>query len=92
MYFLHYFQVDAWTIFGFIAQFLFFLSFVVQWYKSERLKRSYLPKEFWWIRLVASLVMAVYVIHRRDIVFLMGVVLQIAIYLRNIYLGRDNHG
>jgi lipid-A-disaccharide synthase-like uncharacterized protein len=90
MYLLPNFHVDSWTVVGFLGQFLFFLSFVIQWYKSEKLKKSVLPKEFWQIRLFASAIMLVYVIHRADIVFLAGVVLQIAIYLRNIYFIRKD--
>ena len=86
------FQVDYWTFWGFAAQFLFLLSFIVQWYKSEKLGRSHLPNEFWWLRLTASIVLLFYVIHRRDIVFLIGVFLQIFIYYRNIRLSQNRKG
>ncbi len=82
------FQVDYWTFWGFTAQFLFLLSFIIQWYKSEKTGRSHLPYEFWWIRLIASLVLVVYVIHRKDIVFLIAVLIQIVMYFRNIFLIR----
>lgn len=80
------FQIDLWTIWGFVAQFLFFGSFVVQWWKSEKAKKSYIPIEFWIIRLAASLMLVVYVYVRRDLVFMVSLVLQMAIYIRNIYL------
>lgn len=78
------FTINGWTIWGFVAQGIFFLSFVVQWYKSEKQKVSVLPIEFWLMRLLASAMMIFYVWHRRDIVFLISTVLQIGIYIRNI--------
>lgn len=80
------FKIDLWTIWGFFAQFLFFMSFVVQWYKSEKKKESYLPLEFWTIRIVATLMLTVYVLVRRDIVLLTSYILQMVMYARNIYL------
>ncbi len=80
------FVFDFWTGWGFFAQFLFLMSFVVQWYKSEKLKQSYLPSEFWYLRLVASLMLLFYVFKKQDLVFFVGVVLQSAIYVRNIIL------
>ncbi|MDE2028493.1 MAG: lipid-A-disaccharide synthase N-terminal domain-containing protein [Candidatus Omnitrophica bacterium] len=85
MYFYN-FHIDAWTIIGLAGQFLFFLSFAVQWYRSEQAKRSILPQEFWLLRLIASLLLIAYVLHRRDIVFLIAAILQIIFYLRNIIL------
>ncbi len=79
-------KVDFWTLWGFLAQGLFFFSLIVQWYKSEKKKKSYLPKEFWLIRLVASIMMLVYVFKRKDLVFFVSTILQIGIYLRNIAL------
>ena len=80
------FPIDFWTIWGFLSQFVFFLSFVVQWYLSEKKKKSYLPIQFWYLRIAGSLMLILYVIHRRDIVFLTALFLQIIIYLRNIIL------
>jgi lipid-A-disaccharide synthase-like uncharacterized protein len=83
------FRVDFWTIWGFFAQFVFFLSFAVQWYKSEKLKQSHLPLEFWQLRILGSLMLIIYVLERRDIVFLTALVLQIVIYIRNIHLMKE---
>jgi len=86
----HSYKVDAWTFLGLTAQFIFFLSLFLQWYQSEKLKRSVLTKEFWWLRLIASLILIVYVMHRKDIVFLIAAFLQILIYVRNIVLTKNN--
>ena len=82
--------LDFWICWGFFAQFLFMMSFVVQWYKSEKLKQSHLPSEFWYLRLVASLMLLVYVLKRQDLVFFVGVILQSVIYIRNIILIKNS--
>jgi len=84
------FPIDFWTIWGFLSQFVFFLSFAVQWYLSEKKKKSYLPIQFWYLRILGSLMLVFYIFHRKDIVFLTAVFLQIIIYLRNIILMRKN--
>ena len=60
------FHVDFWTIWGFAAQGVFFSSFVIQWLKSEKEKNSYLPKEFWYLRLLGSAMTFVYEMCIRD--------------------------
>ena len=82
------FKVDFWTLWGFFGQFLFFFSFVVQWYHSEKRKKSHLPIDFWYCRILASILSIVYVIVRKDIVFTISLILQMGIYLRNVYLIR----
>jgi len=80
------FKIDFWTLWGFFGQMFFLASFVVQWYHSEKKKMSYLPIDFWYLRIFASLWLIVYVIVRKDAVFLIALALQMGIYLRNIYL------
>lgn len=86
---LYGYTIDAWTVWGLLAQGVFFASFVVQWYKSEKKKESYLPMEFWVIRMVGSIMLIIYVVYRKDIVFLIALVLQIVIYSRNIFLMKN---
>lgn len=88
------FKLDFWTLWGFVAQFFFLLSFVVQWYHSEKKKVSYIPVDFWYLRIFASVWLIVYVIVRKDLVFLAALVLQMGIYFRNVYLIRKavQHG
>lgn len=80
------FTIDFWTIWGLAAQGLFFSSFVVQWYKSEKKQESHLPVEFWYLRLVGSIMLFAYVVQRRDLVFFVTIILQVVIYMRNIRL------
>ena len=80
------FKIDLWTVWGLISQGVFFISFVVQWYKSEKKGESYLPLEFWSLRIIGSLMLLIYVFIRRDLVVLLSLVLQIIMYSRNIRL------
>lgn len=84
------FTIDFWTIWGLAAQGLFFGSFVVQWLKSEKHKESHLPIEFWYLRLLGSAMLFIYVIQRRDLVFFITIILQVLIYIRNISLMRES--
>ena len=79
---------DPWVIFGFFAQFVFFLRFLVQWIVSEKEKRSVIPIVFWYLSIAGSLMILVYSIRRADIVFITASVLNTLIYLRNIVLIR----
>ncbi|MBI3985228.1 MAG: lipid-A-disaccharide synthase N-terminal domain-containing protein [Candidatus Levybacteria bacterium] len=77
---------DPWVLFGFFAQFLFFLRFVVQWIASEKEKKSIIPISFWYLGIAGSLMILIYSINRKDIVFIIGSILSTLIYLRNIIL------
>lgn len=82
--------MDVWTAVGFVSQFIFFFSFVLQWYVSEKKKKSHIPMEFWYIRIAGSVLLLIYALARKDLVFLVTAVLQVFIYIRNIDLMRKN--
>ncbi len=77
---------DWWLIFGFFAQFLFFLRFAVQWFHSEKAKKVVVPVAFWYLSILGGLMLFVYALHRRDPVFTLGQGLGVFIYLRNLIL------
>src|SRR4051812_10169523 len=77
---------DWWVVFGFAAQGVFASRFVVQWIASERAGRSIVPTIFWYLSLVGTGMLAVYAVHRRDPVFVLGQTLNTAIYIRNLAL------
>lgn len=77
---------DAWTAFGFLAQFVFFLRFAVQWWVSEKKKQSVIPLGFWYLSVAGSLMILIYAIKREDIVFIAAQFLALFIYMRNIVL------
>ena len=76
----------SWILLGTIAQLVFILRFVYQWFQSERKKVSYLPLGFWLISISGALLILSYAILRQDLVLFVSHCLGIAIYSRNIYL------
>ena len=78
----------AWIVVGFIGQALFSARFVVQWLASERVKRSIVPRAFWYFSLAGGATLLAYAIHKQDPVFIAGQGLGLVVYLRNLYLIR----
>jgi lipid-A-disaccharide synthase-like uncharacterized protein len=62
------------------------MRFIVQWIKSERMRRSVVPLAFWYFSLAGGAALFVYALHRNDPVFIVGQGLGIFIYLRNLWL------
>jgi lipid-A-disaccharide synthase-like uncharacterized protein len=83
---LKYFTWDLWVFFGFAAQAAFMMRFVIQWWASEKRKRSYVPVVFWYLSLTGGVMLAIYAAHRRDPVFFAGQSLGCLIYIRNLWL------
>lgn len=77
---------NPWVIIGFAGQFLFMMRFVVQWFASERAKKSVMPVAFWFFSLGGGVVLLVYALHQHDPVFIAGQGLGLFIYLRNLAL------
>ena len=77
-----------WLLVGFGGQLLFMGRFVLQWFVSERQRRSVIPVSFWYLSIAGALVLLAYAIHRQDTVFTAGQGLGVAIYLRNLHLIR----
>ncbi len=71
---------------GLFSQVLFFARILVQWFKSEKAGKVLSPVLFWQISLVASILMLVYGILRRDFAIVLGQVLVYFIYIRNLQL------
>lgn len=82
---------NPWIIFGFLAQFVFFLRFIVQWIASEKNKKVVIPLMFWYLSIVGSIMILIYAVYRKDIVFITGQFLALFIYLRNIVLHNKNN-
>ena len=77
-----------WIVIGFIGQGLFSARFIVQWFVSERARRSIIPTAFWHFSLAGGVVLFSYAIHKRDPVFMVGQGMGLIVYLRNLYLLR----
>jgi len=82
--------LNPWVLFGFAAQFIFFLRFAVQWWVSEKKKQSVIPISFWYLSLVGTIMILIYAIQRKDIVFITASCLNSLIYIRNLMLIRKN--
>ncbi len=78
--------MNLWVIFGFLGQLLFSLRFVVQWICSEKKKQSCIPLAFWYFSIAGGLVLLVYAIYRQDPVFIVGQVVGLFVYARNLIL------
>jgi lipid-A-disaccharide synthase-like uncharacterized protein len=81
-------QFDLWILFGFIAQAMFFMRFLVQWIASERAGRSVVPIAFWFFSAAGGVLLLVYAIYRTDPVFIAGQATGLIIYARNLWLIR----
>lgn len=77
-----------WLSVGFLAQGFFSMRFVIQWVASEKRKASVIPVAFWLFSVGGSLTLLTYALHRRDPVFVIGELMGILIYLRNLQLLR----
>jgi len=77
-----------WLVIGFGGQTLFMARFVLQWLTSERERRSVMPVSFWYLSILGALVLLAYAVHRHDPVFVVGQVLGVGIYVRNLQLIR----
>lgn len=78
----------AWVALGFAGQLLFTGRMLVQWFASEKSKRSVIPVSFWWMSLIGSTMVLVYFIWRRDVVGIVGQGLGWVVYVRNLVLIR----
>ena len=80
------FSNPLWLVVGFVGQALFGSRFIIQWIYSEYKKESVIPVSFWWLSIAGSLLLCVYAIKQKDIVFTLGFSLNIFIYIRNLML------
>ena len=78
--------MNFWIILGLFAQFLFFMRFLVQWIASEKKKQSTIPVSFWYFSIAGSVLLLIYSIYRKDIVFILGQSVGSFIYMRNLIL------
>ncbi|KAA3418123.1 hypothetical protein F1715_11395, partial [Streptococcus pneumoniae] len=62
-----------WLGLGFLGQSLFSMRFLVQWWASERRKRSVVPLAFWYFSLAGGAALLAYAVYRADPVFHYGI-------------------
>ena len=78
-------QNMIWLAIGFTGQALFSMRFLIQWWASERQKRSVIPVAFWFFSLAGGMTLLSYAIYRQDPVFIVGQAGGLFIYSRNLY-------
>lgn len=78
----------VWVAIGLSGQLLFTGRMIVQWFTSEKSKRSVVPVSFWWMSLIGATMLLIYFIWRRDIVGILGQATGWIIYIRNLVLIR----
>ena len=79
-------RFDFWLAFGIAAQLVFTGRFLVQWIASERAGRSVIPMAFWVLSMIGGMMTLVYGVQKREPVIIMGQVLAVFIYIRNLTL------
>ena len=77
-------RLDWWVLLGFAAQLLFTMRFLVQWIASERAGHSVIPVGFWLFSIGGGLLLFVYALYRKDVVFIAGQGFGVFVYLRNL--------
>jgi lipid-A-disaccharide synthase-like uncharacterized protein len=75
---------QVWDGIGWVGQGIFTFRVLHQWLASEKARRSVVPVGFWWWSLAATGLLLVYQGHRRDPVFVVGLLVNGAIYVRNL--------
>lgn len=75
-----------WHFLGTMAYLLFSSRFWLQWIISERTQQSELPPSFWWLSLGGAFFSIVYFLHLGDWVNLIGPLVGLIPYIRNLML------
>jgi lipid-A-disaccharide synthase-like uncharacterized protein len=78
-------RLDWWVLLGLAAQALFTARFLVQWIASERAGHSVIPMAFWLFSIGGGILLLVYALYRKDVVFIAGQAFGVFVYLRNLY-------
>jgi len=67
---------------------MFASRFAIQWYVSEKLKRSVIPVQFWYLSIIGSVMMLIYAIYIGKLPLILGFLFPTIIYIRNLMLIR----
>lgn len=74
------------AVIGWVGQGAYFGRSLLQWLASERARRSVVPAHFWQLSVLGALALLSYAALRHDPVILLGQAVNLAIYLRNLWL------
>ena len=76
----------GWLCFGLCGNLTFCTRFLLQWIHSEVHRESRIPVSFWWQSIAGTLILLIYFSHRRDIVGILGYLMNVIPYTRNLIL------
>jgi lipid-A-disaccharide synthase-like uncharacterized protein len=78
----------AWVGVAVVGQSIWSSRFVVQWWVSERTRRSHFPPAFWALSLAGNGLLLAYALHLWDAVLVAGLALAPIVQIRNLWLTR----
>lgn len=73
-----------WLAVGLAGQALFSARWIIQWFVTEKSRRSTVPETFWYLSLVGGLLVFAYGVHKMDPVIILGQ-FGVIIYSRNLF-------
>ena len=79
-------DLNIWLFIGFFGQAIFASRFLIQWFYSEKAKKSYIPIGFWYLSIIGGASLLVYAISRKDPVIISGQMFGLIVYVRNLVL------
>lgn len=80
---------QIWIGIGLLGEAFFGMRILLQWIATERQKRSVVPMSFWLFSVGGGLTLLSYAIYRMDPVFIIGEVIGLLIYARNLHFIRQ---
>jgi lipid-A-disaccharide synthase-like uncharacterized protein len=83
---------QAWDAVGWAGNAVFTWRVVLQWVSSERARRSLVSPAFWGWSLVGTILLLAYAVHRRDPVFVLGLLVNGVASARNLWMMRPRPG
>lgn len=79
-------KLTWWSVVGFTGQVVFGCRFLVQWIASERKGESVVPRSFWHLSIVGSLINLVYGFGIREAPVISAYLVNFVPYVRNLML------
>lgn len=81
----------VWVLLGFFGQVLFTGRMIVQWFVSQKHKKSVVPPIFWWMSLLGSTMLLIYFLWRMDPIGVLGQAFGWFVYVHNLWLIHREH-
>ncbi|MGI9591340.1 MAG: lipid-A-disaccharide synthase N-terminal domain-containing protein [Myxococcota bacterium] len=79
---------NPWELLGWLGLVCYFSRSLIQWIASERAGDSVAPLAFWWVSVAGAVLLSTYSIYRAEPIFLIGYLITLGIYLRNLWILR----